>query len=56
MLAFEYNFLHQNIDRSISNEAFHFIFNSLYMVAPQIIRCVLQGAMLKTYPTIYKIN
>ena len=34
----------------------HFIFNSLFMVPPQIIRCVLQGAMLKRYPTIYKIN
>ena len=26
------------------------------MVAPQIIRSVLQGAMLKTYRTIYKIK
>ena len=27
---------------------FHFIFNSLYMVAPQISGSVLQGAVLKT--------
>ena len=28
--------------------SFHFIFNSLYMVAPQISGSVLQGTMLKT--------
>ena len=44
--------LHSCIPKyALPDISFHFIFNSLYMVAPQVIGSVLQGAMLKIYHT-----
>ena len=41
---------------AVKKFAFHFIFNSKYMVVPQIIRSVLQGAMLKNLRDVYIFN